>query len=105
MGPGLDFVMTCEREWGCYAEIPGLSICQIVRREGMDTIFGSRCSWDGHHLWLEKKLVSPEFRFNASGRIESLRSRRIALQISNLMVARGGIEPPTRGFSIRCSTN
>jgi hypothetical protein len=22
-----------------------------------------------------------------------------------LMVARGGIEPPTRGFSVRCSTN
>jgi hypothetical protein len=23
----------------------------------------------------------------------------------DLMVARGGIEPPTRGFSVRCSTN
>jgi hypothetical protein len=22
-----------------------------------------------------------------------------------VMVARGGIEPPTRGFSVRCSTN
>jgi uncharacterized protein (TIGR02680 family) len=43
----LDFVMTSEREWGCYAEIPGLSICQIVRREGMDAIFVSRWSWDG----------------------------------------------------------
>ena len=26
-------------------------------------------------------------------------------QIVELMVARGGIEPPTRGFSVRCSTN
>ncbi len=43
----LDFVMTSEREWGCYAEIPGLSICQIVRREGMDGIFVSRWSWNG----------------------------------------------------------
>jgi uncharacterized protein (TIGR02680 family) len=43
----LDFVMTSEREWGCYAEIPGLSICQIVRREGVDAIFVSRWSWDG----------------------------------------------------------
>jgi uncharacterized protein (TIGR02680 family) len=43
----LDFVMTSEREWGCYAEIPGLSICQIVRREGMDAVFVSRWSWDG----------------------------------------------------------
>ena len=44
----LDFVMTSEREWGCYAELPGLSICQIVRRDGMDAIFVSRWSWDGH---------------------------------------------------------
>jgi uncharacterized protein (TIGR02680 family) len=43
----LDFVMTSEREWGCYAEIPGLSICQIVRREGMDAVFVSRWVWDG----------------------------------------------------------
>ncbi|MCH9827966.1 MAG: TIGR02680 family protein [Gammaproteobacteria bacterium] len=43
----LDFVMTSEREWGCYAELPGLSICQIVRREGIDAIFVSRWSWDG----------------------------------------------------------
>jgi hypothetical protein len=26
-------------------------------------------------------------------------------QVLDLMVARGGIEPPTRGFSVRCSTN
>jgi uncharacterized protein (TIGR02680 family) len=44
----LDFVMTSEREWGCYAELPGLSICQLVRRDGMDAIFVSRWSWDGH---------------------------------------------------------
>ncbi len=43
----LDFVMTSEREWGCYAELAGLSICQIVRREGMDAVFVSRWSWDG----------------------------------------------------------
>jgi uncharacterized protein (TIGR02680 family) len=43
----LDFVMASEREWGCYAEIPGLSICQLVRREGMDAVFVSRWTWDG----------------------------------------------------------
>lgn len=43
----LDFVMTSEREWGCYAELPGLSICQLVRREGMDAVFVSRWTWDG----------------------------------------------------------
>ena len=53
----LDFVMTSEREWGCYAEIPGLSICQIVRREGMDAIFVSRWSWDGHERRTEADPV------------------------------------------------
>jgi uncharacterized protein (TIGR02680 family) len=43
----LDFVMTSEREWGCYAELPGLSICQLVRREGMDAVFVSRWTWNG----------------------------------------------------------
>jgi hypothetical protein len=26
-------------------------------------------------------------------------------KLSNLVVARDGVEPPTRGFSVRCSTN
>jgi uncharacterized protein (TIGR02680 family) len=53
----LDFVMTSEREWGCYAEIPGLSICQLVRREGMDTVFVSRWSWDGRERRAEADPV------------------------------------------------
>ena len=53
----LDFVMTSEREWGCYAEIPGLSICQIVRREGVDAIFVSRWSWDGRERRAEADPV------------------------------------------------
>ncbi len=43
----LDFVMTSEREWGCYPQLPGVNICQLVRREGMDTVFVSRWAWDG----------------------------------------------------------
>ncbi len=56
----LDFVMTSEREWGCYAEIPGLSICQIVRREDMDAIFVSRWSWDGRE---RREEADPVRRF------------------------------------------
>ena len=44
----LDFVMTSEREWGCYPEVPGLMICQLVRREGVDAVHVSRWTWDGH---------------------------------------------------------
>jgi len=56
----LDFVMTSEREWGCYAELPGLSICQIVRRDGIDAIFVSRWSWDGRERRAE---ADPGHRF------------------------------------------
>jgi uncharacterized protein (TIGR02680 family) len=44
----LDFVMTSEREWGCYAELPGVSICHLVRREGVEAVHVSRWTWDGH---------------------------------------------------------
>lgn len=43
----LDFVMTSEREWGCYPQLPGLAICQLTRREGMDAVLVTRWSWDG----------------------------------------------------------
>ena len=43
----LDFVITSEREWACYAELPGVAICQLQRREGVDAVFVSRWLWDG----------------------------------------------------------
>ncbi len=43
----LDFVMTSEREWGCYAALPGVAICQLQRREGIDAVHVSRFTWDG----------------------------------------------------------
>lgn len=49
----LDFVMTSEREWACYAELPGVSICQLQRREGIDAVLVSRWRWDGRARRLE----------------------------------------------------
>lgn len=43
----LDFVITSEHEWACYAELPGVSICQLQRREGVDAVYVSRWTWDG----------------------------------------------------------
>ncbi|WP_341644982.1 TIGR02680 family protein [Thauera sp. SDU_THAU2] len=43
----LDFVITSEREWACYAELPGVAICQLLRREGIDAVHVSRWTWDG----------------------------------------------------------
>ncbi|MCK9514724.1 MAG: TIGR02680 family protein [Ottowia sp.] len=43
----LDFVMTSEREWGCYAELPGVAICHLVRRADVDAVHVSRWRWNG----------------------------------------------------------
>ena len=56
----LDFVITSEREWGCYAELPGVAICQLQRREGIDAVFVSRWIWDGREKHIES---DPDRRF------------------------------------------
>jgi uncharacterized protein (TIGR02680 family) len=56
----LDFVITSEREWACYAELPGVAICQLQRREGVDAVFVSRWLWDGRARRVED---DPERRF------------------------------------------
>ncbi|WTW98461.1 TIGR02680 family protein [Streptomycetaceae bacterium NBC_01309] len=44
----LDVVMTSEREWGCYPEVPGLSIAQLSRTDELDVVLVTRWEWDGH---------------------------------------------------------
>jgi uncharacterized protein (TIGR02680 family) len=56
----LDFVITSEREWGCYAELPGVAICQLQRREGIDAVFVSRWNWDGRD---KSRANDPDRRF------------------------------------------
>lgn len=56
----LDFVITSEREWACYAELPGVSICQLQRREGIDAVFVSRWTWDGR---AKVREADPDRRF------------------------------------------
>lgn len=43
----LDVVMTSEREWACYPQVPGLSIAQLSREEGFDAVGVTRWRWDG----------------------------------------------------------
>jgi hypothetical protein len=43
----LDFVMTSEREWGCYPTVPGVSICQLSVRPGIDAVGVTRWVWNG----------------------------------------------------------
>jgi len=42
-----DYVLTSEREWGCYPEVPALSICHLVRWDGIDAVHVSRWHWNG----------------------------------------------------------
>jgi uncharacterized protein (TIGR02680 family) len=56
----LDFVITSEREWACYAELPGVAISQLQRREGIDAVFVSRWTWDGRE---KKAQADPDRRF------------------------------------------
>jgi uncharacterized protein (TIGR02680 family) len=43
----LDVVMTSEREWGCYAEVPGLAIAHLSRIDGVAAVLVTRWEWDG----------------------------------------------------------
>lgn len=43
----LDVVMTSEREWGCYPQVPGLAIAQLTRRDGVDAVLVTPWRWDG----------------------------------------------------------
>ena len=55
----LDAMMTSEREWGCYPEVPGLTIAQLIRREGVDAVYVSRWRWDGSHRIRESDPQTP----------------------------------------------
>ena len=43
----LDVVMTSEREWGCYREVPGLAIAQLARSRDVAAVLVSHWEWDG----------------------------------------------------------
>lgn len=43
----LDFVMTSEREWGCYETLPALAIYQLVTRPKVDAVYETRWVWNG----------------------------------------------------------
>jgi hypothetical protein len=51
----LDVVMTSEREWGCYPQVPGLGIAQLARHDGIDAVLVTPWRWDGR----ERHRLSP----------------------------------------------
>ncbi|MEU5948614.1 SbcC/MukB-like Walker B domain-containing protein [Micromonospora sp. NPDC047465] len=55
----LDVVMTSEREWGCYPQVPGLGIAHLARHDGIDAVLVTPWRWDGRERHL---LSTPERR-------------------------------------------
>ncbi|WP_437985665.1 TIGR02680 family protein [Sorangium sp. So ce117] len=55
----LDFVMTSEREWGCYATLPGLSIHQLTVRPGIDAVGVTRWVWNGRERVRSAAAAAP----------------------------------------------
>ncbi|GEL18439.1 TIGR02680 family protein [Pseudonocardia asaccharolytica] len=57
----LDVVMTSEREWGCYPEVPGLSIAQLARADGVPAVLVTHWRWDGSRRErMPRPVVVPE---------------------------------------------
>ncbi|MGI5864261.1 MAG: TIGR02680 family protein, partial [Myxococcales bacterium] len=55
----LDFLMTSEREWGCYATLPGLAIYQLATRPGIDAVGVTRWLWNGRERAHLEHVVCP----------------------------------------------
>ncbi|WP_405643437.1 TIGR02680 family protein [Streptomyces sp. NBC_00019] len=43
----LDVVMTSEREWACYPQVPGVAIAQLSRVDEIAAVLVTRWEWDG----------------------------------------------------------
>ena len=56
----LDFVMTSEREWGCYPTLPGLAICQLSSRPGIDAVLVTPWVWNGEDLRQVQRLAASQ---------------------------------------------
>jgi len=53
----MDVVMTSEREWGCYPQVPGLGICQLARHDGIDAVLVTPWRWDGRERRLAERAA------------------------------------------------
>lgn len=56
----LDFMMTSEREWGCYQTLPGLAIYQLSTRPGIDAIGLTRWVWNGRQRNLHSSELATD---------------------------------------------
>ncbi|MFM9609330.1 TIGR02680 family protein [Streptomyces niveiscabiei] len=60
----LDVVMTSEREWACYPQVPGIAIAQLSRVDEIAAVLVTRWEWDGTE---RLRGAEPEHRLTAGG--------------------------------------
>ncbi|MBO0913697.1 TIGR02680 family protein [Streptomyces laculatispora] len=56
----LDVVMTSEREWACYPQVPGIAIAQLSRIDEVAAVLVTRWEWDGTRRRRGPDPVGPE---------------------------------------------
>uniref|UniRef100_A0AAU2VKG4 TIGR02680 family protein n=1 Tax=Streptomyces sp. NBC_00008 TaxID=2903610 RepID=A0AAU2VKG4_9ACTN len=56
----LDVVMTSEREWACYPQVPGIAIAQLSRIDDVAAVLVTRWEWDGTRRRRGPDPVGPE---------------------------------------------
>ncbi|MFF2810693.1 TIGR02680 family protein [Streptomyces sp. NPDC058000] len=58
----LDVVMTSEREWACYPQVPGIAIAQLSRVDEVAAVLVTRWEWDGTARTRQEDPVRPADR-------------------------------------------
>ncbi len=48
----LDFLITSERMWGCFREVPSLEIYEALREPSVPGVALAHFRWDGHERHL-----------------------------------------------------
>ncbi|MFI5619333.1 TIGR02680 family protein [Streptomyces sp. NPDC051567] len=61
----LDVVMTSEREWACYPQVPGIAIAQLSRIDEVAAVLVTRWEWDGTRRRRREDPVRAPGRGNA----------------------------------------
>jgi uncharacterized protein YPO0396 len=63
----LDFLLTSESEWGCYAGLPGVAIHQLSTRSGYDAVYLTRWIWNGKQRVKDESPLPPAARRGLNG--------------------------------------
>ncbi|AZS74584.1 TIGR02680 family protein [Streptomyces lydicus] len=58
----LDVVMTSEREWACYPQVPGIAIAQLSRIDEVAAVLVTRWEWDGARRRRGPDPARPEYQ-------------------------------------------